>query len=397
MSKNVNLLVCVNPSVPLESIGEADIFEALNPVVQVLDIKIISRESVLKAFVKVDENLAPIAISELHGKSISCGKLKLFLSHKQYINYEKPPCEAVKSHSGGDIEQSPSGYVKYLRAKNGSDKSGGYSEIKQQKPRVENLTSHIQMEDRKFANRNTKNISENGKNFDRRNTTSSDDKIQSHNTFKQSTDIKVIENANYASNSDKDISIQQFTVLVTHNEKKFMERSKVSKIFRKIGRVVNITHDLGGYRAIAYRSENEMLRALKAMTNSQFFGYKLHGTNLHHNHVMHSHSLTILQEKSREIGETPRFSTQPVTHNSVLPTTLRIVATRNASIEKICKAISRICMPTRIMQAQDHKTRECFYLTSFNHCYEAAEVLVRWQECGIADTLLEVRFEHRIN
>jgi len=361
--------------------------------------KIISRDSTVKAFVKINESAAGAVIDALHGKTLSCGRIKVFLSHKQFISYEKPLAEVIKSHSSSEVQQSKSERAGYLCVRDKSGRGVNYFGGKRQAPDDSEQQTHEPV-DRRNANSGVKNVNENAKNFDRNDTKSSGEKAPSNGTTQRLSDFRHSETANEAVRGDEDALAQQlsaFCVSVTHDDPKFMERGKVSKIFRKIGRVVHITHDLGGYRTVAYRSENEMLRALNAMASDHFFGYKLYGTNLHHREYAHCHSLPMMQESARETHVSRRMSAQLTSDSSVVPTTLRLTATGNASIELICRAISRISTPTEIVQAQDHLTGKYFYLVSFSHCYEAAEVLVCWQKCNSENILLDVKFEQTHN
>lgn len=89
--KLCTILCCLNPTCPAETIDEFTFYRMVNPVTQVINIKIFDRASQVKAFVQVsDEGAADIVIKELHGKQMNIGRIKVYTSHKKFISFDKP-------------------------------------------------------------------------------------------------------------------------------------------------------------------------------------------------------------------------------------------------------------------------------------------------------------------
>lgn len=90
MIKKVSLLVCLSPSVSSDQITELNFYHIINPIIPVINLKLISKEGQMKAFVQVEnESAANTVLNKLHCKLLNVGKVKVFISNKRYINYDK--------------------------------------------------------------------------------------------------------------------------------------------------------------------------------------------------------------------------------------------------------------------------------------------------------------------
>lgn len=88
--KLFTLLCCINPTGPIEEIDEFTFYQMINPIVPVENIKIFDKNSQVKAFVQVEnEELADLVIKDLHGIQMNIGKIKVFISHKKFITFDK--------------------------------------------------------------------------------------------------------------------------------------------------------------------------------------------------------------------------------------------------------------------------------------------------------------------
>lgn len=103
--KFVTLLCCINPSEPSAVINELTFFSLISPVAPIRNIKLISTYGQCKAFIQVEnENIAQRIVRELNHKTLAIGRLKVFLSHKKYVAFDKPLtsvlADAAKSTPG---------------------------------------------------------------------------------------------------------------------------------------------------------------------------------------------------------------------------------------------------------------------------------------------------------
>lgn len=84
------LLCCVNPAGSPEDIDEFTLFQMIDPIAPVVNIKVFNRDSQVKAFAQVEsEASAERVVEELHGKQMNIGKIKVFISHKKFISFDK--------------------------------------------------------------------------------------------------------------------------------------------------------------------------------------------------------------------------------------------------------------------------------------------------------------------
>ena len=89
--EQVNLLVCLSYKASPKSINELLFYNIVNQFTPVLNVRMISKKGQAKAFVQIaNSTVGESVITELNGKRISLGKIKVFLSHKSDVIYEKP-------------------------------------------------------------------------------------------------------------------------------------------------------------------------------------------------------------------------------------------------------------------------------------------------------------------
>lgn len=99
--KYVSLLCCIDPSINTSNITEFTIYGLLNPIVTILNVKIIPGDGQVKAFVQVENQTdAKILIQQAHGKISNCGNIKLYLSSKKFIDFVKTINNIVTERRG---------------------------------------------------------------------------------------------------------------------------------------------------------------------------------------------------------------------------------------------------------------------------------------------------------
>ena len=88
--KPVSILVCLSPSVNCQSITPLAFYNIVNPISSVLNIRMVSIEGQIKAFVLLKTlKAAEDVISSINEKTCSLGRIKAFFSTKKIINYDK--------------------------------------------------------------------------------------------------------------------------------------------------------------------------------------------------------------------------------------------------------------------------------------------------------------------
>lgn len=115
----VYILCCLNPSMSTFNITEYTIYQLLMPYVIVKNIKLISTDGQVKAFVQIGDSCAvEWLISELHDAHTSCGQLQFYLSHKKRITFDKSVQE-ISAEKRGVIAHI---IGKHIRAHSTSDR-----------------------------------------------------------------------------------------------------------------------------------------------------------------------------------------------------------------------------------------------------------------------------------
>lgn len=98
------LLCCLTPFTDPQSIDEFLIYQIFKKHSIVKNIKVFNRDSIVKAFVLVEDELSvKKAIEALNNTTLNIGKLKVFLSHKPYIAFSRTLKEIIQtSYSKGE-------------------------------------------------------------------------------------------------------------------------------------------------------------------------------------------------------------------------------------------------------------------------------------------------------
>lgn len=99
--KFVTLLCCINPSVESKDISELTVYETVSAVAPIRNLKLISSQGQVKVFVQVEnQQVAEWIIGQLNGQSLEYGKMKVFLSHKKFVAFEKPLQKVLAEAAG---------------------------------------------------------------------------------------------------------------------------------------------------------------------------------------------------------------------------------------------------------------------------------------------------------
>lgn len=250
MQHQVNLLVCLNPSVPHITITEHTFRAIINPLAPIMDAKVICKEGLIKAFVRVEnKDLAVLVIEKFHGKIFNVGKIKVFESHKNFIRYHdekddseldiKLLCEDTfevdsKSRNKNNPDKKYNNFYKQIKKE---DKTNNYTEIETFCMNDLAFNSGAQNSNPKPSSKEVLGCYHHQETSDTTNT--------------NLLNFNILENN--ANNVDDEINI-------THKDKRFMRGSKVSKMFRKIGRILSIHYnDTEAFWTIRYRSKKKFI------------------------------------------------------------------------------------------------------------------------------------------
>ena len=376
MQKSYNLLVCLSPAIATETLGEHSFYSIINPIAPVLNLKLISREGQFKAFVEVENKLkADLIISKLHDQILNIGKIKVFVSHKQNICYDRTLDELLFNFGGRNQVNGLKNKSEFLSLSLPSRESAnGYTDL------IKMLESNNQcrgLNDAKRENRNSDFDDlptgvPDSKNLDFRN-----DVLNEGLVMERTTPVTSKIDLNHSGISQ--VNLTSGNIKVTHDNITTQTHNKVIRIFRRFGRVYELNLNADKlFWEVQYRSEKNAIKALKAMHNDRLFGYRHYKANEH----APGHQLINKEPKLNTINKETRNQSS---YNSNINntdigkqlTSLTIITYKNVrTLEDVCKIVSAIHVPFRLMEAIDPKNDKQVYVAEFEYCYQAAEVLV---------------------
>lgn len=391
MIKQVTLLVCLSPSVPHETIDELSFFDIVSPIVQVLNVRLIAREGQMKAFVQVpDQVSADLVIEKLHCQLLNLGKTKVFISNKSAINYTRNLDEILLMRTG---EKSSSN--KTLERSRGMDFQchSNESQDRPDKYQVRNKQNdHISQERTKEAADSAykkpfigKDLNQVFINKDR------GTDCQNTKSSSEEKSIAVMKNM-YKISTDS----LQCSVKITHSNLLELDSKKVSKIFRRYGRISNLFFNYDEtYWTIIYSSPKDVQKVYKASTKNKLFGYELYGDDRYEANQQTEIIRADHDEEScdtREIIHCLSGTDKQYSHDESVK--LRIdVIDGYVNIEEICKMIAKVCIPIEIIQGFNLQTTGYFFVAKFNKYEEAAEVLFVLNSIPSKSSSINTRFE----
>ena len=103
------LLCCLTPFGTPESIDEFLIYQIFKQYIIVKNVKIFSRDSLIKAFMLVEDEFSVIqAIEALNDVTLNVGKLNVYPSHKAYIAFDRSLKEIIQDAYQRETDETES-------------------------------------------------------------------------------------------------------------------------------------------------------------------------------------------------------------------------------------------------------------------------------------------------
>lgn len=360
-TKPVTLLVCLSPSVAPETITEQSFFSIVNVIAPVQNIKIIARDGQMKAFVEVPNTVAAqCVIDKLHCKLLNVGKVKVFVSNKNHINYtqtlQQLLCVASEVSDGSFSGLRPS----ITNAPVFAGKYGTTNKKSEQKNSQKfNTPVHSKSQLKKIESKETYDVG--SSNVSPLIDSGAKGMVRDTRCISHVLNLGSEHNSNWA-------------IKVTHIDPECLVAKKVTKIFRRFGKVRNMEFDAQDSSwTIEYAIEKEARKAALAAHNNKLFGYKLT--------IVPEFLLFTLDELiSNSFGESSdecmRNSKDKLPYNSDASThTLRIDSSmRRISLAELCTYVAGIHVPVKIAEAFDFINNRNFFFVDFVSYDEAHNV-----------------------
>lgn len=379
MPQQINLLVCLSPSVSRQAITPISFYGIVTSVTRVLNIRIITFEGQIKAFVQVlDQSSADLVIQKLNGKLLNIGKIKVFISDKQFVNYTQSLEDILGGNqqiSGIDLNMAP------FQIQNSESKSiyRGFSYKPEFALNNEKTNAAIM--------RNSGTESALQTSIERIGKLDPCTELKAHKPS-----LTRLDEA-YPSYKDHNYEVQtvsdginklkeHFIIKITHHEPTALCSKTVSKIFRRFGRIISLKFDHEyALWYIEYKSHKDVLKVLKAIDTDKLFGYKL--SNLLKDDIKNNiATLTLEESKSTKIEDKiGKSECIGMISTQILPAIIKFSnLDHNLTFEDVCRLFSRIHVPIQITECLDATSQRYVYFAEFRHYHQAAEALLNMNQ-----------------
>jgi len=329
----------------------------------------------MKAFVQVSSHeAAEAAIDNLHCQLLNLGKTKVFVSNKAAVNYNMSIAEVLKLRGGRP--RSPQ--LACAMPQHGKREicRVNYDSINEKGSQERTKTG---WDSERGASCNTGALNVEYKFKERR--------MKCQNTKSTNGDTScAVNKLTYK----KGVDAEQCSIKVTHSNVHELDSKKISKLFRRYGRLLNLAFDYEKtFWRITYSSPKDVQKVVKASEKDKLFGYELYDYRA---------STSVLRAcdddescGTREIVKyLSRTEKQSDQEESVI---LRIDVTDGyIGIEEMCKMIAKVYMPIELAQAYDILEDGYFFLAKFVEYEQAGEVLFVLNSVDSKNCSINARF-----
>ena len=368
--KHVNLLLCVIPTTSIDNIDEINFYDIVQPLAQVYNVKMVSRNSPLKAFVQVkDDNAAEVVITATHGKITPLGKTKTFVSFQRFVNYEKPLKDILRNRQSQDklnkdiSEGQVTDKIHQVIGKSNLD-------IEQQKISNKSLKSN---EELKFYQNNVDPvIIKNNKNaeqaFNQISKCSNNISISPKNKFNDKVATKAVLNQKNKQ--------ERRLVSITHESLHELQSERIMSLFCRFGKILNKKFDATLLVWILeYELNESVAEIVRLAANNKLLGYQVVSSDILISEQNSSMSQVNKKFSSSAIDSIVTGSKNLSFQNVHVSCTFKVVDKRQKmKIEDICCLVSSITMPLQVAQATDLNKNHVFYLITYKNIEESIRV-----------------------
>ena len=392
MSRSVNLLVCLSPSSTPETITELSFYTMINPIAKVTNIRMVAREGQMKAFVEVENQFkAELVIGELHGRLLNLGKVKIFVSNKESIYYNRSLESLLLGHCGLSQEIYGKSRIECqdttFPSKSNSNQFIDALKVLHKDKCTESQNIDAQTQKKVLSTMFFNN--DNSKQAPLYNNIETDKittKIIISDHDKKVQNDHITENSNSATGR----------IQVTHDNITTLDSKKVLKVFRRFGRVFELTFNSEKkFWNIQYKSLNEVIKAANAMSKNKLFGFRPYPETTGFNDNRED---SCINQQNNIIGSKNEF--QPAIETNFVTlfdssASLKISTNNNnMDIRDVCKLVSTVRVPLAVAQVVDISTKETYFLAAYLYRYEAAEVLVSLSTVNYANCVRMILNAH---
>ena len=370
--KHVNLLLCVIPTAPTDSIDEINFYYIVQPLVQVYNVKMVSRNSPLKAFVQVkDDDAAEVVIAATHGKITPLGKTKTFVSFQRFVNYEKPLKDILRNRQSQDkLNQDISKGQTFDKIHQVIGKSN--PDIEQQKISNKSLKSNNEL--KLYQNDKNPVIIKNNKNAEQ--VFNQISKYKNGNNISLSPKNKFNEQVATKAVLNQKNKQESRLVNITHENLNELQSERIMSLFCRFGKISNKKFNAKLLVWIfEYELNESVAEIVRLAANNKLLGYQVVSSDILISEQNSSMSQVNKKFSSSAIDSIVTGSKNLSFQNVHVSCTTKVVDKRQKmKIEDICGLVSSITMPLQVAQATDLNKNHVFYLITYKNIEESIRV-----------------------
>lgn len=389
------LLCCLNPTVDPQAVDELTIYDIFKKYGTVKNVKIFSRDVLIKAFIEISDDSVENCIENTHLQIFQIGKLKVYVSHKNNVTFDRDLKTIISesAHLKTSTSQLNSYFMQNSEARSQSYKmamkSGKNNTIKKTTFKLSNISQSEEDLDQIFD----------------------DGMFIDYKNIKSVTEInsKIPDLVRYYPVSLEAIQHAKSSHLAQNNSSKVLVVNRVNTIdvnclmlmnlFGCFGNIKKILLNLKSAFALVEMETDEQGRmAIKHLNNVIFFGSNLKVKTSKYNTVS---SKSLEKEKNPDVqflrGHYKYFRYKEDLQIKVnKPSNIVHVTflSGNFTSYLLYKLVSQINEPAKIVKMNKNSIVSEMYLVEFETVNQAIEVLSVLHNKKIDGKLLKISFSH---
>lgn len=389
------LLCCINPTIDSQLIDELAIYEIFKEFAVITNIKIFSRDVLIKAFVEVKSEFVNKCIEKTHMQSFAFGKLKVYQSHKDNITFDKDLATIINESANGGTSNSRMHSQKY---QNSESHSFSYKRLQSNK-----------IVDK--SNKSKPKLSDASKSFENLDVVFDADMYIDYQNIKSVTDInsKLPDLIKYYPVSLEHIHnmklLQQkdpetFKVIIVNkvNVNK-INCTMLMNLFGCFGNVKKVLLNIKGFFALVeMENEEQALLAIKHLDKNVFFDNNIKVKSSKYNTVCFK---TLEKEQNPDIqylrGHYKYFRYKEGLQIKVnKPSNLLHITSLSDKFTSyfLCQLLSEVHEPSRIVKLPKKSGVSDMYLVEFESLHQAVEVLSLLHNKKVDGKIMKISFSH---
>lgn len=390
--ENKILLCCVNPISDPDDVDELSIYQLFKEHAVVKNVKIFSRDVQIKAFVDVDKESVDQCIQNLHLQNTIIGKLKVYVSHKDNITFDKD-LQTIISESSHKQERS---YKISRHEKNSDINSIGHNKYDAENAKGSHLSKHKLP----LAAESFENLDEI---FDRhliadyniRSVTDIDSRLPDMIKYYP---VSLENIHSVKSNLSKEADVSKVVILNRINAEK-VNCLMLMNLFGCFGNVKKVLLNIkASFALIEMESPEHAVLTTRYLNNIQYFGSAIKVKCSKYNSV----SLKTLEKEHNPDIQFLRGHYKYFRYKEGLqikvnkPSAVLHITSLSAEFTPylLCQLLSQLHEPSKIVKLSKNGSTSEMYLVEFDQVNQAIEVLSTLHNKKVDGKLMKISFSH---